>query len=440
MQATFQDKVQAVPVPLRTSSQLRDRVLSSSLSTEECVNIGILCLFAMNGSITIFGLERRHVVDQIVLSVFWLCSILAFISNRSRIHWELLTCKLGAIYLLWTLLSLTWDASPLSTTYSPAISSICVFLYFNYLLDRFTPSELTRLLMWAYTLLLVASFLIVHVHGFGVETSSEGNLANLGSWRGMFRQKNELGLNTALAVALCLGVVPTSGLERFWRWSLFALAMFLSFRSNSRESWIAIVIVVLLSVGVKFIAAFDPKSRFSMVVGMTSILGTLAILSYENLDSVLALFGRDRTLTGRSAIWDGTLLLISRRPWLGYGTYGVWTTPRAWDVVARVGFEVTSAHNSYLDATVTYGIIGLLLFLPIPLSAFLFSFRALMSYSLEHLKVFIHMIVVILIVSFAMSLLSYSPGVGLLLTLYAVANLEKVERSGFMSLRTSPGR
>jgi len=162
----------------------------------------------------------------------------------------------------------------------------------------------------------------------------------------------------------------------------------------------------------------------------------IGILSYIYSDDILRLLGRTKTASGRTEIWDGCILLIQRHPWLGYGTYGVWNTPRAWDVIVRVNWLVSSSHNNYLEILLSYGIIGLLLYLPIILSSFLYIFRALLNYDLRGLEVSIYVVIAILVLSMAVPLIMYSPSVGLVLLLYVVSRLEQVERSGFMSVRT----
>ena len=59
-----------------------------------------------------------------------------------------------------------------------------------------------------------------------------------------------------------------------------------------------------------------------------------------------------------------------------------------------------------------------------------------MSYSLEVFEMFIYMLVATLVMSLAGGFLTYAPGIGYVLALYTISNLEKVERSGFMSLDT----
>jgi O-antigen ligase len=258
---------------------------------------------------------------------------------------------------------------------------------------------------------------------------------NIGSWQGVFAQKNTLGAACALAVAVALGLKPRTHVDRAWRWGLLGAALLCSYKSQSRESWIAIILLFLLLGFFKFIGWFTQESRLPIATMSAVIFFGLAGLLYYNLDAALALIGRTRTLTGRTEIWDATMLLVMRRPWFGYGTYGVWGTNTAYDAQVRVGgWHVTSSHNDYLEIILSYGIIGFLIYIPIILSAFLYMIRAVLSYDLPEHEVLIYSMIAILVVSFAAPIIMFNPALGMVVILYCASHLERVERSGFMRL------
>jgi O-antigen ligase len=280
--------------------------------------------------------------------------------------------------------------------------------------------------------------MIIVLPGRGLEIwTQDTNPDNIGAWKGVFRQKNELGLNCAITFGLGLGYAPKSLLERVWRAGLMLLSVFLAYKSQSRESWVSMAVILFLALLIKPFRRLDQRSRFPVLIAASFVVVSVTALVYLNLDSVLLLLGRDRTLTGRSNIWDYAMIDAVRHPWIGYGLYGFWQTPLAYDVIVRAGWRMTSSHNSYLDVVISYGLIGLALYLPIPLMAVIYIFRAIMSYSLEIFEMFIYMLAVIIVCSFAGGFLTYTVGMGYLLALYTISNLEKVERSGFMRLEGS---
>ena len=424
----------------RASSRPIDALLDQKRPTlVAAANIFLLCLLGMNGIWAIVPGTYLETASHISIAVFWACSLAAFLRIRGRVPWSLWTCRFAFIFLCWILLSISWSTQPLSTTYSPAISSICVFFYYCYIMDRFTPSEFKTLLFQMFTVMfIICVLMIIFMPYRGLENAAVlgTNPDNAGDWKGVYRQKNELGLNCGIAFGLCIGYAPKNALERIWRDALTVLTVVLSYGSRSRESWIAIALVIFLSALIKPFRRFDPRSRFPAFVVVFFVLVVSVTLISLNLDVALHLIGRDRTFTGRSSIWEWSMMAAQRRPWFGYGIYGFWKTPLANDVIVRAGWQVTSSHNSYLDVVISYGIIGLLLYLPIPLFAVIYIFRAVMSYSLEIFEMFIYMLVAIIVISFAGGFLTYAIGIGYVLAIYTISNLEKVERSGFMRLDT----
>ena len=404
------------------------------LTVEEVLNILPFMFMSMNGALPFTGHASRLALDA-GLGFYWLLTVVNFFRNRAKIHWELWTTRYAAIFLFYTLLSVIWSHQRMGTLYLPFITSICTFLYCSYLIDRFTLADFTRMLVIGYTFMLVASiFVATLLPRFGIDDgSSDPN--NRGAWQGICSQKNGLGLISALAIAAALSLKPKSHLDHAWRWLLLSSALVCAFKSESREAWIAISLQFLLFIIVRFIQDLQPRSRLPILfsIVMASILLLLAV--YYNLDALLALIGRNRTASGRTDLWEASFLLIQRRPWLGYGLYGVFGTNIAWDISVRAGWMVTSSHNNYVEVLLSYGIIGLLLYLPIPLSSLLYMVRALFSYSLPEIEILLYIMIVILLVSLTSPIVLYTPAIGLILLLYAVSHLERVERSGFMRIR-----
>lgn len=98
-----------------------------------------------------------------------------------------------------------------------------------------------------------------------------------------------------------------------------------------------------------------------------SVCGACALLLSGRLDITTgaAVLGREGTLTGRTAIWDGVWQLIQRRPINGFGFGGVWGPGNSLSqFVSRIaGFTAPHAHSAYLDLTVQTGVVGLSLYL-----------------------------------------------------------------------------
>jgi len=407
--------------------------IGTSLPLEEVVNLLPFMFLALNGLIP--GPEVSVALHDVWFGSFMLLTTVLFFRTNARVHWELWTCRFAAVFLLYSLASVTWGTAETNATIRPSLCSICIFLYYNYLLSRFDRVKFTRMLVWAMGVLLTASVaLAIFLPSIGMD-HGETSIDNRGSWQGVFNQKNSLGVACAMAVAIAVGLKPRTQVDRAWRWYLLGVALLLAYKSQSRESWIAIMLVFLLLGFFKFIGRFTQESRLPVATLSAVVFFGLAGLLYFNLDAALGLIGRTRTLTGRTGIWDATMLLIRRRPWFGYGTYGVWGTSTAWDAQVRVGgWHVSSSHNDYLEIILSYGIIGFLLYIPILLSSFLYMVRAILSYDLPELEVLVFCMIVVMVESFAMPLIMFTPALGMIMVLYCGSHLERVERSGFMRL------
>ena len=92
---------------------------------------------------------------------------------------------------------------------------------------------------------------------------------------------------------------------------------------------------MVITGGIMFVGVMEPLKGGSTLTGFTSALG------------------RDATLTGRTEIWRGLLPDVMRKPFLGYGFSGFWSSER----IAE--HQIGEAHNGYLDMWLQLGAVGL---------------------------------------------------------------------------------
>lgn len=135
------------------------------------------------------------------------------------------------------------------------------------------------------------------------------------------------------------------------------------FLSGSRTS----IMLTILLISLWF---FFKKKKIWLFIWVIIIsLSTIFIIEFlpENLkrgDQELT------TLTGRDEFWSGGLILLSERPWLGYGYYvegKIWEDSRFYDKNYALwsGSTKASLHNGYLSIAIGNGVPGLVLFLVI---------------------------------------------------------------------------
>lgn len=86
------------------------------------------------------------------------------------------------------------------------------------------------------------------------------------------------------------------------------------------------------------------------LIGYGTITPMLGKLSLIDVSSVM---GREEHLTGRSDVWKALVPVAMSRPILGHGFEGFWTTS------AREAFDISGAHNGFLDILLNLGFVGL---------------------------------------------------------------------------------
>lgn len=183
-----------------------------------------------------------------------------------------------------------------------------------------------------------------------------------GAWRGLWSEKNNMGGAMAMGAGFCLAAAALSPPRR-WIWVGFAgLCVFLVLMSTSKTALLALILT-LGAVAYVWLVRRHPAVAATMawlaVIGV--ILAVLVGLTLS--DQVLAWLGKDATLTGRTAIWEGLLRQVSTRPWTGFGYGAIWDNtdpygPLSW-ITADAKYKPNHAHNGWLEVLLNIGLIGL---------------------------------------------------------------------------------
>jgi exopolysaccharide production protein ExoQ len=93
-------------------------------------------------------------------------------------------------------------------------------------------------------------------------------------------------------------------------------------------------------------------------------------------DAVLAMLGRDRTLTDRTDLWDA-ILRAETNPMTGWGFNSFWETSAGHDVTQET--RLRSAHNGYLEVFLDGGFVALGFLVLMLLGALIKCGREMMS-------------------------------------------------------------
>jgi len=99
---------------------------------------------------------------------------------------------------------------------------------------------------------------------------------------------------------------------------------------------------------------------YSVVVG----IGLLGFLVTFMPDMMFDIIGKERTLTGRTDIWQALVLAIQDKQLLGYGYGAFWHDTNGPSYWVRFSLEwgVPTAHNGWMETWLSAGVVAVILF------------------------------------------------------------------------------
>ena len=282
----------------------------------------------------------------------------------------------SAPLLLWPLLALLsffWSDNPPQTLRSAVQLSMTVLIG-AYIGGRFSLLDICRAVFWVLLGCALASLALLFAKA---ELAFDHN----GVARGIFPHKNVLGGRMVLLL-ICSLLLLAIGRHRLPALAAAVIALILIAGSQSATS-------ILMTFGLAVVAPVllawrspAPLRLLSyLMAAMVAATAAWAVLAFDIDPAGLALeaLGKERTLTGRSILWDFALGLIEQRPYLGVGYDAFWdgrdgSTSSYVQYVMR--HDLTNFHNSYLDIAVQLGLLGICV---ISLTGLWFGLRAIFA-------------------------------------------------------------
>ncbi len=299
------------------------------------------------------GVHLPSVLAEMIIYIW--CAVLVLPRLKQTLRavkasWPLLL--LPALVIL----SSIWSVDPLLTLRRSSFFTLSTIMAI-YLGDRFTVEEFAELFAKALCLLIAASIATYLVFPARVlDPSHEG------AWRGLTIHKNVFG--ECMAVAILSLMLVRFKRHRFVQGIFFAASIVMLFLAHSVTPTISCAIVVIAVPILRRVSRLRIKERvfaYAFCAG-TGVLAVAMIMS--NSASLLEMFGRDSTLSGRAQLWSLVMDSIWKRPILGYGYEAFWEgfSGASRGILESTGWLVPMAHNGYLDLWLGLGLVGLLLF------------------------------------------------------------------------------
>lgn len=313
--------------------------------------------------------EAGSPLDRVFLSGLFCLGL--FILTWRKFNWSRAIMENYCLMLLigYMLASVLWSDIPFVSFKRWARELIAVVMALIVLTERKPHQAMQSLLRRTVYILIPFSLLLIKYFPlYGVQYHRwSGDLM----WIGVCTQKNGLGRLCLISAFFLIW-----GLIRRWKGHDIPVAKY----KTHADVFVLILTLVLLK-GPP--GSYSATSATALAVGLGTFIGLLwmknlhinlgpntltvimaLIIAYgvampiyggSSLWGVTFALGRSETLTGRTDIWANLLPIAERRPILGYGFGGYWTSAN------REIIETNEAHNGYLDVRLELGFVGLLL-------------------------------------------------------------------------------
>ncbi|CAN7637396.1 O-antigen ligase [Ensifer adhaerens] len=210
------------------------------------------------------------------------------------------------------------------------------------------------------------------------------------SFVGAFSSKNQLGFYASLGIYFAF-IAPVALRERgLWLAAAGAVGLISAYSllaSQSATSVLTAVAIVGCWLGMRAVGMLSPGHRKGLFLGAVVVGGITAIAATYGggVDLVLGLFGKDSTLTGRTYLWQQGIQAALSSPVVGVGYQAYWVQgfsepERLWEeffIATRSGFHF---HNTFIEAMVETGAIGLVLLCTVLLVTVFGHIKRLLAY------------------------------------------------------------
>lgn len=298
-------------------------------------------------------------------------------------------------------LSATWAASWPSTLLGAMISLGIVAAALVMTCQRL--ERLIELLHWCFQGLLAGSLAFEVVAGLwlgrvrpvwhgDIENSdvywwTHGELFSGGRVYGLMGNANLLGMLALMALIIAAARAFAGHDRRTWPvWVVLSIAMI----AGSQSVTVAATVAAIAASGALIVIRFrvSREAYYRAFWSSLSAIGIVVIIGAVLWQSIAEWMGRTPDLTGRLEFWRIVLVRWLYSPVVGDGWMGYWMPwVEPYGGLLRQGSIVfLQAHNVWLDIALQIGIVGVIIFLALQITA-MRNAVALIRYGAEHAAV-----------------------------------------------------
>lgn len=340
------------------------------------------------------------------------------LGNYARYHWILAFGVLACLSTFWSL--------------APATSARASVQYATHIVCALIAARVIGARTLSYGVLAGAALVLAYSFAFGGYHFDP--LDGTYSFVGAFSSKNQLGFYASLGVYFAFVaafLLDATFVTRLVAMGIGGVSAYALVASQSATSLIGIVLTLTAMVGVRAVLLFSPAARkvIFITLAILAASGIFVALNAGALDAVLAIFGKDATLTGRTYLWSEGLASIAQAPVFGVGYQGYWVqgfaeAERLWAefyIATRTGFHF---HNTYIEALVELGAAGFVLICILVGGVLLAHLGRLLSHGRDQAAYIVFGLAVLLLIrSFVEVDILYPYTIGSFLIYYAAGHL-----------------
>lgn len=230
----------------------------------------------------------------------------------------------------------------------------------------------------------------------------ENAIYKTGEWQGIYLAKNTFASFIVLTFLFnafyYLRNRTKKGVHIFWSIILFILAL----KAQSIAALSLIALFLMMNIYLYFVNKIK-NSNLKLSFIFISVGGFVVFYYFfdKYIPLIFEYFGKDvYELTGRDIIWSTVINYSLESPYFGKGYGGVWAENGYLNTLIfqyMDGFNVYSAHNTFLDIFINVGLIGLGLFLIIIL---IFLYSALQAFIKMKQFVYLTIFIVLIVQNF----------------------------------------
>ena len=248
-----------------------------------------------------------------------------------------------------------WSVAP-EVTQTEALLYLVIIIASMGIATNLNADEFMELLAFACVSAAIGSVLLLIVYpsdAYGPD----------GDFRGIFSQKNILGeAMTMGALATLHGLRTRDG---HWVRHATSLAVItaVALFAASATSLITITAFVVFDVFLRMFKKGGIQRLLALGTLYWAIPLLVGVISFK--DTILEVFNRDPTLTGRTTIWSLIMPAIHQRPWFGWGYAAFWSdqNPVATEISDLLHWDVPESHNGLLEIWLFVGAVGCVIFI-----------------------------------------------------------------------------